>query len=161
MSSNSTDDEVYSIQHYVIKFVNDLWQVGGFLWILWFPPQIKMNCHEITKILLNVSLNTITLTLFYWLKKKRYFTIKSLTNFITSPWVVFELMTQVVIGTKYIGSCKSKYHTIMLYKLFSMYAYLLFDFISKSVLFSILSVLFFLFFVQICQTTFFLCSMKE
>ena len=27
-------DEVYSIQHYVIKFVSDLWQVGGFLRVL-------------------------------------------------------------------------------------------------------------------------------
>jgi hypothetical protein len=27
---------VYSIQHYVIKFVSDLRQVGGFLWVLWF-----------------------------------------------------------------------------------------------------------------------------
>jgi hypothetical protein len=27
----SCSDEVYSIQHYVIKFVNDLPQVGGFL----------------------------------------------------------------------------------------------------------------------------------
>ena len=69
MSSNTTHGEV-------IKFVSDLRKVGGFLWILWFPPQIKMNCHEIAKILLNVSLNTITLTLFYWLKKKRYFTMK-------------------------------------------------------------------------------------
>ena len=24
--------KVYSIQHYVIKFVNDLWQISGFLW---------------------------------------------------------------------------------------------------------------------------------
>ena len=24
------------------KFVSDLWQVGGFLWILWFPPPIKL-----------------------------------------------------------------------------------------------------------------------
>jgi hypothetical protein len=29
--SNSTYGEVYSIQHFVIKFVNDLWPVGGFL----------------------------------------------------------------------------------------------------------------------------------
>ena len=27
-----------AIQHYVIKFVNDFGQVGGFLRILWFPP---------------------------------------------------------------------------------------------------------------------------
>ena len=29
------------IQHYVIKFVNDLWQVGGFLRVLRFPPPIE------------------------------------------------------------------------------------------------------------------------
>ena len=35
--------EVYSIQHYVIKFVSDLRQVGGLLRILWFPPPIKLT----------------------------------------------------------------------------------------------------------------------
>ena len=30
------------VQHYVIKFVKDLRQVGGFLRILRFPPQIKL-----------------------------------------------------------------------------------------------------------------------
>jgi hypothetical protein len=35
--------EVYSIKHYVIKFVSDLRQVGGFIWILWFPPPIKLT----------------------------------------------------------------------------------------------------------------------
>jgi len=35
--------EVYSIQHYVIKFVSDLRQVGGFLRILQFPPPIKLT----------------------------------------------------------------------------------------------------------------------
>ena len=33
--------EVYSIQHYVMKFVSDLRQVGSFLWILPFPLPIK------------------------------------------------------------------------------------------------------------------------
>jgi len=33
---------VLSIQHYVIKFVSDLRQVGGFLWVLQFPPPIKL-----------------------------------------------------------------------------------------------------------------------
>ena len=33
--------EVYSIQHYVIKFVSDMRQVGGFLQVLQFPPPIK------------------------------------------------------------------------------------------------------------------------
>ena len=31
VSLNSADGEVYSIQHYVIKFVSDLWEDGGFL----------------------------------------------------------------------------------------------------------------------------------
>jgi len=35
--------EVYSMQHYVIKFVSDLQQVGGFLRVLWFPPPIKLT----------------------------------------------------------------------------------------------------------------------
>jgi hypothetical protein len=34
---------VYSIQHYVIKFVSDLRQVGGFLRVLRFPPPIKLT----------------------------------------------------------------------------------------------------------------------
>ena len=40
VSSNPVHGEVYSIQHYVIKFVSDLRQVGGFLQ---FPPPIKLT----------------------------------------------------------------------------------------------------------------------
>jgi hypothetical protein len=29
--------------HYVIKYVSDLRQVGGFLWVLQFPPSIKLT----------------------------------------------------------------------------------------------------------------------
>ena len=58
----SQSSEVYSIQHYVIKFVSDLQQVGGYLWVLWFPPPIKLTATIITEILLKVALNTITLT---------------------------------------------------------------------------------------------------
>ena len=43
VSSNPAHDEVYSIQHYVIKFVIDLRQVNGFLRVLWFPPSIKLK----------------------------------------------------------------------------------------------------------------------
>ena len=39
VSSNPTHGDVYSIQHYVIKFVSILQQVSGFLW---FPPPIKL-----------------------------------------------------------------------------------------------------------------------
>jgi hypothetical protein len=51
--------EVYSTQHYVIKFVSDLRQVG------FFPPVSSTNKtdrHDITVILLKVALNSITLT---------------------------------------------------------------------------------------------------
>ena len=46
VSSNSIQVEVYrnySIQHYVIKFVSDLRQVGGFLLALRFLPPIKLT----------------------------------------------------------------------------------------------------------------------
>ena len=39
MSSNPVHDEVYSIQYYVIKFVSDLRQVGGFRRVLRFLHQ--------------------------------------------------------------------------------------------------------------------------
>ena len=32
-----------AIQHYVIKFVSDLRQVCGFLWVLRFPPPLKLT----------------------------------------------------------------------------------------------------------------------
>jgi hypothetical protein len=41
--SNPVHGEAYSIQHYVIKFVSDLRQVGGFLQGLQFPPPIKVT----------------------------------------------------------------------------------------------------------------------
>jgi len=43
VSSNPAHGEVYSIQHYVIKFVSNLWQVGGILRVLRFPPPIKLT----------------------------------------------------------------------------------------------------------------------
>ena len=63
VSSNPVHGEVYLIQHYVIKFVSDLRQVGGFLQVLWFPPSIKLTGYDITEILLKVALNTINLNL--------------------------------------------------------------------------------------------------
>ena len=36
VSLNPAHGQMYSIQHYVIKFVSDLRQVGGFLWV---PPR--------------------------------------------------------------------------------------------------------------------------
>ena len=36
------DGEMYSIQHFVKKFVSDLRHVGNFLRVLRFPPPIKL-----------------------------------------------------------------------------------------------------------------------
>jgi len=33
------------VQHYVIKFVSDLWQVGGILRVLRFPPPTKVTLN--------------------------------------------------------------------------------------------------------------------
>ena len=43
VSLNSAHGKVYSIQHYVIKFVSDLYQVCNFLWVLQFPLPKKMT----------------------------------------------------------------------------------------------------------------------
>jgi len=43
MSLNPVHDEVYLIQHYVMKFVSNLRQVGGFLWVLLIPPPTKLT----------------------------------------------------------------------------------------------------------------------
>jgi hypothetical protein len=43
VSSNPAHGDVYSIQHYVIKFVSDMRQVGGFLRVHQFPQPIKLT----------------------------------------------------------------------------------------------------------------------
>ena len=46
VSSNLVHGEVFSIQHYVIKIVSDLRQVGGFLRVLRFSPPIKLTATK-------------------------------------------------------------------------------------------------------------------
>ena len=50
------------VQHYVIKFVSDLLQVGGFLRVPLISSTNKTDRHDITEILLKVVLNTIKQT---------------------------------------------------------------------------------------------------
>ena len=52
VSSNPAHGEVYSIQHYEIKFVNDLWQVGKFSPGTPVFSTNKIDRHDITGILL-------------------------------------------------------------------------------------------------------------
>ena len=47
-SSTPAYDEVYSIQHYAMKFVSDLRQICGFLRVLQFPPPIKLTTTNST-----------------------------------------------------------------------------------------------------------------
>ena len=60
LSLNPVNDEVYTIQYYVVKFVSDLRQVGRL-----FSPGTpvsssnKTDRHDITEILLKVALSTI------------------------------------------------------------------------------------------------------
>ena len=57
MGSKPVHSEVYSIQHFVIKFVSDLRQVGGFL----VSSANKTDYHDVIEILLKVVLSTINL----------------------------------------------------------------------------------------------------
>jgi hypothetical protein len=43
VSSNPVHGEVYSMQHYVIKFISELQQVGGFLRVFRFSQPIKLT----------------------------------------------------------------------------------------------------------------------
>ena len=59
----SSSSEVYTIHHYLIKFVSDLRQVGA--WFSLGTPVSSTNKtdrHDITEILLKVAFNTITTT---------------------------------------------------------------------------------------------------
>ena len=60
MSSRSRSGEVYSIQHYVIKFVSDLRQVR-FLRVLLTSFTNKTDCYDISEILLKMAFEAITL----------------------------------------------------------------------------------------------------
>ena len=56
--------EVYSVQHYVIKFVSDLRQVGGLLRVLQFLPSKTDSHNNINEILLKIALNTKLIVVF-------------------------------------------------------------------------------------------------
>ena len=64
LSSNLAHGNVYSTQHYVIKFVIDLWQVRMFFSGYSDFPINKTDRRDITEILLKVALNTTNL--FTW-----------------------------------------------------------------------------------------------
>jgi hypothetical protein len=58
VSSIPAGGEVFSIQHYVIKFVSVLRHVGGFSPGIPVFSTNKAVCHDIAEILLKVTFNT-------------------------------------------------------------------------------------------------------
>ena len=60
--SNPIHSEVYLIQYYVIEFVSELRQVGGFSPGAPFYSTTKTDLHYFTEILLKVALNMINQT---------------------------------------------------------------------------------------------------
>ena len=71
-SLNPTHGEVYSIQHYVIKFVSDLRQVSVFSTGTPVSSTNKTDSHDITEILLKVALSRIP-------PQKKAFEVKSIS----------------------------------------------------------------------------------
>ena len=86
------------VQHYVMKFVSDLRQVGGFLRVLQFPPRIT-DGHNITEIFLKVAFNTIIP-----IPKPNHLTLTSIFNFcnsgISQIYYTYSLKYQIITSTE-------------------------------------------------------------
>jgi hypothetical protein len=63
---------MYSMQHYVIKFVSDLRHVGGFLLVLWFLPP-RCYCNIVESGVRHHNPNNTVNTLFFELYIEEYF----------------------------------------------------------------------------------------
>jgi hypothetical protein len=57
VSSNPAHSEVYLTHHYVINFISDLRQVGGFFGV----STNKTDGHDVSELLLNMTINSITI----------------------------------------------------------------------------------------------------
>jgi hypothetical protein len=99
VSSSPVHGEVYSIQHYVIKFVSDLQHTM----YLWFSPDTsvsstnKTDRHNITEILLKVASNTKNQTKPIKVMYSRWSNIldtRMLTKKIQSIWKFLHLVTK-------------------------------------------------------------------
>ena len=81
------------VQHYMIKFVSDWRQVGGFLRVLRFVFSTnKTDSHDITEILLKLALNTIKQT------NKIQFNLIQWTLILHFNWFIYRGFIGVFIG---------------------------------------------------------------
>ena len=90
------------VQHYAIKFVSDLWQVGGFPCVSLGPPVSSTNetdHHDITEILLKVALNTIKQT------NKKYTAFPFYKATLTKGHPSYQARFQMPCGNKILKNC--------------------------------------------------------
>jgi hypothetical protein len=66
LNSNLTQATENSILHYMIKFVSDLWYVGGVYRVHPVSSTNNTDHHDITEILLKVALKVVFLSFFFW-----------------------------------------------------------------------------------------------
>jgi hypothetical protein len=72
--SNPTHGEVYSIQHYMIKFISDLGQVCGFLWVLTCGFTFSICTHTLITLLQSCFIiNYININIYTKAKKNLHF----------------------------------------------------------------------------------------
>jgi hypothetical protein len=111
LSSIPVHGEVYSIQHYVIKFVTDMRQIGGFLEVMVFKATFNnISCISWRSVLLaeetGVPRENHRPAACHW---------QTLSHNVVSSTPRHEQgsnSTSVMIGPDCTGSCKSNYYTI-------------------------------------------------
>ena len=89
VSLNPHHGKVYSMQYYMIRFVSDLRQVGCFLWVLRFPPPIKLAPMIYNWNIVESGVNTLNLNPFskcilqvLWQKEREKKQIQCLQSFV-------------------------------------------------------------------------------
>ena len=103
-------------------FSKVLWNVFQWLYCLLVKLMVWFNFTVVSTTFNNISVK-MAVSYYCWRKSEaedpeKIIDLSQVNNKLyqemlyTSPWSGFELTTSVVMGTDYIGSCKSNYHTI-------------------------------------------------
>jgi hypothetical protein len=108
VSSNPTHGKVYLIQHYVIKFVSDLWQVSGFLRVLRFPPPIKLTAEQIGEGIVTIFTSRILINFFRF----RFMVLNATFNNISVISWRSVLMEEIAVLWKKHRSAASHWQTL-------------------------------------------------